>query len=94
MCVSLISFLFLLIFLHCNRLLSRHSIPQVEQRLAAAQAELEVAKHEVATRDQTSAESKSQAEASAARLQVEIARADCVFEMHDVVLADSGAAAG
>ena len=73
--------------------MSRHSEPQVEHKLAAAQAELDVAKHEVATRDQTSAESKSQAEASAARLQVEVALI-VVFEVHDVVLAVSGAAAG
>ena len=42
----------------------------MELNLAAAQAELDAAKLEVASRDQTSAESKSQAEAAAARLQV------------------------
>jgi hypothetical protein len=43
----------------------------VELKLAAAQAELDAAKLEVASRDQTSAESKSQAEAAAARLHVQ-----------------------
>jgi hypothetical protein len=44
--------------------------PQVELKLAAAQSELDAAKQEVASRDESSAESKSQAEAAAARLQV------------------------
>lgn len=43
---------------------------QVELKLAAAQSELDAAKQEVASRDESSAESKSQAEAAAARLQV------------------------
>ena len=49
-----------------------HTRPQVELKLAAAQSELDAAKQEVASRDESSAESKSQAEAAAARLQVYI----------------------
>ena len=52
--------------------------PQVELKLAAAQSELDAAKREVASRDESSAESKSQAEAAAARLQVCIIWRDVV----------------
>ena len=54
---------------HLSRAQSRPLL-QVELKLSAAQSELDAAKLEVASRDETSAESKSQAEAAAARLQV------------------------
>ena len=55
----------------------------MELNLAAARSELDAAVRALASRDETSAESKSQAEAAAARLQVRASLLFRVTQTHD-----------